>query len=97
MKSSTTLAASFFLCIAGGASAQETVGEAEYMFACAGCHGKTGKGDGPIAGLLEINTPYTPHASGGWRCLPIRGHAAPDRRAKRHSGAREQHAGVGDR
>lgn len=27
------------------------------MIACAGCHGETGKGDGPLAGLLKIETP----------------------------------------
>jgi mono/diheme cytochrome c family protein len=27
------------------------------MVACAVCHGETGKGDGPIAGLLKIGTP----------------------------------------
>jgi mono/diheme cytochrome c family protein len=32
-------------------------GQAEYMIACAACHGETGKGDGPIAGLLNIETP----------------------------------------
>lgn len=32
-------------------------GEQEYMVACAGCHGESGKGDGPLAGLLEIETP----------------------------------------
>jgi hypothetical protein len=32
-------------------------GRTEYMIACAGCHGESAKGDGPIAGLLEIHTP----------------------------------------
>lgn len=32
-------------------------GEREYMVACAGCHGDTGKGTGPIAQLLKIETP----------------------------------------
>lgn len=32
-------------------------GAREYMVACAGCHGETGMGDGPLAGLLEIETP----------------------------------------
>ncbi|RYH07626.1 cytochrome c [Tropicimonas sp. IMCC6043] len=32
-------------------------GEREYIIACAGCHGESGKGDGPLAGLLEIETP----------------------------------------
>ena len=32
-------------------------GQREYMIACAGCHGESAKGDGPLAGLLEITTP----------------------------------------
>ncbi|MFC0161024.1 c-type cytochrome [Mameliella alba] len=32
-------------------------GKREYMVACAGCHGESGKGDGPLAGILEIHTP----------------------------------------
>ena len=32
-------------------------GQGEYMIACAGCHGESGKGDGPIAALLKIETP----------------------------------------
>jgi mono/diheme cytochrome c family protein len=35
----------------------ESAGEREYMIACAGCHGESGKGDGPLAGLLNIGTP----------------------------------------
>ena len=35
----------------------ETAGEREYMIACAGCHGATAKGDGPLAELLKIGTP----------------------------------------
>ena len=34
-----------------------SAGQAEYMVACAACHGETAKGDGPIAGLLNIGTP----------------------------------------
>lgn len=37
--------------------AQESSGKNEYMIACAGCHGESGKGDGPLAGLLNIHTP----------------------------------------
>ena len=32
-------------------------GGREYALACAGCHGESGMGDGPLAGLLEIETP----------------------------------------
>ena len=32
-------------------------GKAEYMVACAGCHGESGKGQGPFSELLNIETP----------------------------------------
>lgn len=32
-------------------------GQREFMMACAGCHGESALGDGPIAGLLNIDTP----------------------------------------
>ena len=37
--------------------AQEESGREEYMIACAGCHGESARGDGPLAGLLNIDTP----------------------------------------
>ncbi|MGR3363294.1 MAG: c-type cytochrome [Maritimibacter harenae] len=43
--------------VATGAVAQNTAGEEEFMVACAGCHGESAKGDGPLAGLLKIDTP----------------------------------------
>ena len=39
------------------AYADEMAGKAEYMGACASCHGESALGDGPLAGLLNINTP----------------------------------------
>jgi mono/diheme cytochrome c family protein len=42
--------------MATGAAADQ-VGRQEYMVACAGCHGESALGDGPLAGLLEIETP----------------------------------------
>lgn len=51
-------------CIAaGGAWAQDggsdeiELGRKEYVVACAGCHGDSGKGDGPIAQLIDVSTP----------------------------------------
>ena len=49
-------------CMLGAAGApavaqDHALGAREYMVACAGCHGETGLGDGPIAGLLDIETP----------------------------------------
>lgn len=45
------------LILAGTPSFAEITGEYEYMVACAGCHGETAMGDGPLAGLLNITTP----------------------------------------
>ena len=33
------------------------LGKQEYLVACAGCHGESAMGDGPLAGLLNISTP----------------------------------------
>lgn len=38
-------------------SAQDDPGRDEFMIACAGCHGESGMGDGPLAGVLKIHTP----------------------------------------
>lgn len=35
----------------------DEAGEREYLAACAGCHGESAMGDGPLAGLLNISTP----------------------------------------
>ena len=35
----------------------DVAGEREYNVACAGCHGESAMGDGPLAGLLNISTP----------------------------------------
>ncbi len=40
-----------------GAMAEDLAGETEYMTACAICHGETGMGDGPFAGILNIEVP----------------------------------------
>jgi len=44
----------------GAALAQESAiaaGEQEYLSACAGCHGRDATGDGPLAELMNIETP----------------------------------------
>ena len=38
-------------------AAADSAGKNEYMIACAGCHGESAKGDGPMAELLKIATP----------------------------------------
>lgn len=35
----------------------DSIGEAEYMGACASCHGESGTGDGPLAGLMTVDVP----------------------------------------
>ena len=47
------IGAAFF---AGGALADDA-GEAEYLNACASCHGVTGAGDGPLAELMTVPVP----------------------------------------
>jgi mono/diheme cytochrome c family protein len=39
------------------AMAQDDPGQTEYMLTCANCHGETGHGDGPLAGLLTVDVP----------------------------------------
>jgi mono/diheme cytochrome c family protein len=57
----TIIASLGALCLGlGGALAQQgdvDAGRTEYLSACAGCHGRDGKGDGPMADLLKIETP----------------------------------------
>ena len=51
-----TIAGALVALAASGAAA-DPVGRTEYKVACAGCHGESGLGDGPLAGLLQIETP----------------------------------------
>lgn len=51
-----------FLAFAGSLAASlplaaDELGKQEFMVACAVCHGETGKGEGPFAPLLNIQTP----------------------------------------
>lgn len=55
-KTISILAASLAFAVTA-AFAEEEAGRNEYMIACAGCHGETAMGDGPLAGLLNIETP----------------------------------------
>ncbi len=44
----------------GAAHAQDAdleAGRTEYLSACAGCHGRDARGDGPMADLMKIETP----------------------------------------
>ena len=43
------------------AARQVGSGEWEYMVACAGCHGESAIGDGPLAGLMDVETPDLTH------------------------------------
>ncbi len=45
------------LIVGSGPVFADAVGEQEYLIACAGCHGESAMGDGPLAGLLNISTP----------------------------------------
>lgn len=57
MKGTVFAGVATLVLIATGAVAQEEAGQAEYMVACAGCHGESAMGDGPLAHLLNIETP----------------------------------------
>ncbi len=58
MKTSVLVATAVLSSLLGVQSASaESAGQNEYMIACAGCHGVSGKGDGPLAGLLKAETP----------------------------------------
>ena len=41
----------------GHAAGKVDVGQREYNNSCAVCHGTTGKGDGPLAGIIEAHLP----------------------------------------
>ncbi len=43
--------------VATDALAQNIGGETDYMVACAACHGRSGKGDGPVASELRRAPP----------------------------------------
>ena len=45
------------LVAATGSALAEDPGKREYMVACAGCHGESGKGQGPFSELLKMETP----------------------------------------
>lgn len=57
MKTTVLLAAFLASLLGAQPVAADSAGHSEYMIACAGCHGESGKGDGPLAGLLKIGTP----------------------------------------
>jgi mono/diheme cytochrome c family protein len=64
MKRTVLALAASLAVVANAAYSQEESGRKEYMVACAGCHGESGMGDGPLAGLLKIETPsLTPLAA----------------------------------
>lgn len=50
------MAAAILVSVTGMAKA-DSIGEAEYMGACASCHGESGTGDGPLAGLMTVDVP----------------------------------------
>lgn len=56
MKASIALAA-ILSSIALPSLADVAAGRGEYMAVCAGCHGTEGRGDGPVAEVLTIETP----------------------------------------
>ena len=57
MKGAVLMMAASLAVLASAGSAQEETGRGEYMVACAGCHGESGLGNGPLAELLTIEVP----------------------------------------
>ena len=51
-----TLGAALAILVSPMSQAEE-VGEAEYIAACASCHGASGAGDGPLADLMTVEVP----------------------------------------
>jgi hypothetical protein len=51
------------LALAGNAAWADEMGRSDYMDGCAGCHGESGMGQGPLAGLLNIAVPDLTHLS----------------------------------
>ena len=52
-----------FLAIVGGAGWADEMGRSDFMDGCAGCHGESGMGQGPLAELLNIDIPDLTHLS----------------------------------
>ncbi|RXV63887.1 3-methyladenine DNA glycosylase [Roseovarius sp. A46] len=44
-------------CLLAGAVQADELGKAEYMSACASCHGESAAGDGPLAELMTVPVP----------------------------------------
>jgi mono/diheme cytochrome c family protein len=41
----------------GSLAQADEVGRQEYMYSCSACHGDSGRGDGPVARFLNVETP----------------------------------------
>lgn len=63
-KSAHLLALAIVALGAGGASGDE-MGQTDFMEGCAGCHGESGKGQGPLAELLNVEIPDLTQLSAG--------------------------------
>ncbi|WP_172328807.1 c-type cytochrome [Mangrovicoccus sp. HB161399] len=55
------LAAAPLLALAAGGGLADEMGRMDYIQGCAGCHGETGMGQGPLAELLTIQVPDLTH------------------------------------
>lgn len=49
--------ASIMVAATVAAAAEEDAGKREFLVACAGCHGETGKGQGPFSEYLNVDVP----------------------------------------
>ncbi len=53
----TILSTAAILALAAGAAPAGDIGRQDYMQGCAGCHGESGLGQGPISELLSVPVP----------------------------------------
>lgn len=59
----TTLAAAAALALSAGAGLADDMGKQDFVEGCAGCHGKSGMGQGSLAELLTVEMPDLTHLS----------------------------------
>lgn len=56
-KSFVSAATAILFVTCSASAAEEHAGKAEYMVACAVCHGESAKGNGPFASMMNVEVP----------------------------------------
>ncbi|MFD1343958.1 c-type cytochrome [Litorisediminicola beolgyonensis] len=65
MRTSAHLLALSIIALAGTTATADEMGQTDFMEGCAGCHGESGKGQGPLAELLNVAIPDLTQLSAG--------------------------------